>query len=147
MNDDMNAEGRAALAAEIENLRDGLLGVANTRYLDRPVFGGNQHAPLTPTTPPPAATQGDGGHRPADRAAPASQVPVNVTGDAVFGAERRARPALRGAGRARRRAARRRRRRARPAATPASVALDKGIDRVIGQLGDIGARTNRLDDA
>lgn len=29
-----------ALAAEVDQLRQGLLGFANTRYLDRPVFGG-----------------------------------------------------------------------------------------------------------
>lgn len=31
---------RAALEQEVLNLREGLLDVANTRYLDRPVFGG-----------------------------------------------------------------------------------------------------------
>ncbi|MDR7280500.1 flagellar hook-associated protein FlgL [Catenuloplanes atrovinosus] len=34
------ADARAALAAEVENLRNSLIGVANTKYLDRPVFGG-----------------------------------------------------------------------------------------------------------
>lgn len=32
--------GRAALAAEVNSLRENLLQVANTRYLNRPVFGG-----------------------------------------------------------------------------------------------------------
>jgi flagellar hook-associated protein 3 FlgL len=31
---------RAAIAAEVDNLRDTVLAAANTRYLDRPVFGG-----------------------------------------------------------------------------------------------------------
>jgi flagellar hook-associated protein 3 FlgL len=33
-------ESRAALAAEVDNLRDATLGLANATYLDRPVFGG-----------------------------------------------------------------------------------------------------------
>ncbi|GAB7041817.1 MULTISPECIES: flagellar hook-associated protein FlgL [Catenuloplanes] len=33
-------DAREALAAEVENLRKSLIGVANTKYLDRPVFGG-----------------------------------------------------------------------------------------------------------
>lgn len=33
-------EGREAIAVEIEGLRETLLGVANTKYLDRPVFAG-----------------------------------------------------------------------------------------------------------
>jgi flagellar hook-associated protein 3 FlgL len=31
---------RVALAAEVTNLRESLMGLANTRYIDRPVFGG-----------------------------------------------------------------------------------------------------------
>lgn len=31
---------RAALAEEVKNIRESLVGLANTRYLDRPVFGG-----------------------------------------------------------------------------------------------------------
>jgi flagellar hook-associated protein 3 FlgL len=31
---------RAALAAEVTNIRESLIGLANTRYIDRPVFGG-----------------------------------------------------------------------------------------------------------
>lgn len=31
---------REALAAEVDNLRESLISLANTRYLDRPVFGG-----------------------------------------------------------------------------------------------------------
>ncbi|MGQ0632582.1 MAG: flagellin N-terminal helical domain-containing protein [Sporichthyaceae bacterium] len=33
-------QAREALAAEVDQLYNGLLGLANTRYLDRPVFGG-----------------------------------------------------------------------------------------------------------
>ncbi len=35
-----SANSGEALAAEIDQLRQGLIGLANTRYLDRPVFGG-----------------------------------------------------------------------------------------------------------
>src|SRR5688572_7985996 len=31
---------RTAIAAEVSTLREALLGVANTQYLDRPIFGG-----------------------------------------------------------------------------------------------------------
>jgi flagellar hook-associated protein 3 FlgL len=33
-------ESREALAVEIDNIREGLIATANTKYLDRPVFGG-----------------------------------------------------------------------------------------------------------
>jgi flagellar hook-associated protein 3 FlgL len=33
-------DAREAIAVEIDNIRQGLIGVANTKYLDRPVFGG-----------------------------------------------------------------------------------------------------------
>jgi flagellar hook-associated protein 3 FlgL len=36
---------REALAAEIDQLRESLLGVANTKFLDRPVFGGTVAGP------------------------------------------------------------------------------------------------------
>src|SRR5687768_7956674 len=45
MNDATNAQAREAIATEIDTLREGLLGVANSRYLDRPLFGGNTNAP------------------------------------------------------------------------------------------------------
>lgn len=35
-----STDARAALAAEVDQIRQSLIGVANTRYLDRPVFGG-----------------------------------------------------------------------------------------------------------
>lgn len=36
----LSADAREAIAVELEQIRDGLVGVANTTYLDRPVFGG-----------------------------------------------------------------------------------------------------------
>ncbi|GAA1794616.1 flagellar hook-associated protein 3 [Planosporangium flavigriseum] len=35
-----SADARAALAAEVDQLRSSTMGIANTKYLDRPVFGG-----------------------------------------------------------------------------------------------------------
>jgi flagellar hook-associated protein 3 FlgL len=141
MNDTLGAEGRAALASEIDALRDGLVGVANTRYLDRPVFGGNTSAPDAFTAA--GSYAGDDGS--VVRTVGAGvQVPVNVTGEAVFGANGdpdqlfRVLDGLSATLRA--------------GGAPMHdqlrsglVSLDKGIDRVIASLGDIGARTNRLD--
>lgn len=36
----MSSDGRSALASQIRATKDGLLALANTTYLDRPVFGG-----------------------------------------------------------------------------------------------------------
>jgi flagellar hook-associated protein 3 FlgL len=36
----MSTQGREALAAEVDQLREGLIATANATYLDRPVFGG-----------------------------------------------------------------------------------------------------------
>jgi flagellar hook-associated protein 3 FlgL len=40
LNGATNAESKEALAAEIDNIRDTLLGQANAKYMNRPVFGG-----------------------------------------------------------------------------------------------------------
>ncbi|SHN41975.1 flagellin [Cryptosporangium aurantiacum] len=36
---------RAAIAAEVDQIRDAMIGLANTRYIDRPVFGGTTESP------------------------------------------------------------------------------------------------------
>lgn len=36
---------RAAMATEVDQLRDGLIGLANTQYLGRPIFAGTQDVP------------------------------------------------------------------------------------------------------
>ena len=36
----MSTQGREALAAEVDQLREGLIATANSTYLDRPIFGG-----------------------------------------------------------------------------------------------------------
>ena len=141
MNDTVNAEGRAALAAEIRSLRDGLVGVANTRYLDRPVFGGNSAAADAYSGT--GVYQGDQGEV-LRTVGSGVQVAVNVPGDAVFGADgdptqlfavldELANALEDGSATMHGRL------------TTGLAGLDKAIDRVISLLGGIGARTNRLE--
>lgn len=140
MNDTSSIEARRALAEEMDTLRDGLIGVANTRYLNRPLFGGNGNVPDAYN--PAGAYQGDDGEVKRTIAA-GTQVPVNVTGTAVFGPDTEdshmfnvlagLRDALR--------------------ADPVDHAvldeglgnLDKAIDRVVTTLGQVGARSNRVE--
>ncbi|GGM60866.1 flagellar hook-associated protein FlgL [Dactylosporangium sucinum] len=78
-----SAEAREAIALEVDNLRSSLIDLANTTYLDRPIFGG--------TTPGPAAYdasgvyQGDQGEVNRTISANAN-VRVDTSGDQVFGA-------------------------------------------------------------
>ncbi len=142
MNDTMDKGSRLAIAAEIRTLRDGLVGVANTRYLDRQVFGGNTRSDQA-YDPATGAYLGDnedvvrtveGGTR----------VTVNVPGTAVFGAAGSREQlfavldeiasALE----------------ADDATLHARldgglVNLDKGINTIITTLGQIGARFNRVE--
>jgi flagellar hook-associated protein 3 FlgL len=143
MNASNGAQGREALAAEIDQLRESLIGVANTRYLDRPVFGGNTGE---------AVAYGTAGQFIGDASAvlrtvaAGTQVEVNVTGPETFGkdgsdsqlfdvlaglsAQLRGGPV--------------------PAGGVASLddgltKLDKATDRIIAALGKIGARSNRVE--
>ena len=73
---------REAVAAELRALRENLLGVANTRYLDRPVFGG--------TTTGTQAYDSAGGYvgdaNPVQRTiADGTQIRVDVDGPTAFG--------------------------------------------------------------
>lgn len=73
---------QAALAAEVDNIRESLIGLSNTTYLDRPVFGGNiAGAQAYDGT---GAYIGDAGvvNR---TVGDSSQVRVNLTGPEVFG--------------------------------------------------------------
>ena len=138
-----NDQGRKAMATELRTLRAGLLSVANTRYLDRPIFGGNTSGPdafdrVTGTY------TGDQGR--AERTvAPGTQVVVNVPGSDVFGPDGDAAqlfavlegladaledpdPATRNA-----------------RLDGGLVNLDKAIDTIVNTLGEIGARTNRME--
>ena len=151
LDDASNAEGRAALAAEIKALRDGLVGVANTRYLDRPLFAGNK---LTPDAFDRATGQYVGETRlPSDPAAvgqvlrsvgPGTDVQVNVLGPSVFGDNGsddqlfavldEIAAALVSTDAATRHAR----------LDGGLVKLDRAVDRVVSALGEIGARANRL---
>lgn len=76
-------DARAAIAIEVKSLREAVIGLANTRYLDRPVFGGTTagNAAYDSAT---GAYVGDPGS--VDRTvASGAVVPVNVVGTDVFG--------------------------------------------------------------
>lgn len=78
----MSAQDRGALADEVDQLRAGLLNLANTTYQNRPIFGGN-------TTNATAydqngVYQGDAGGV-TRTIATGVQLAVNVTGGATFG--------------------------------------------------------------
>ena len=142
MNDTMNTEGRLATANEIRTLRDGLLAVANTRYLERPVFGGNSRN-ADAYDRGTGAFQGD--TSPVTRTVgPGTQVPVTVSGIEVFGDDGdpaqlftvlgEIADALEAGG---------------PwmhtALDGGLVNLDTAIDRMINALGQVGARYNRVE--
>jgi flagellar hook-associated protein 3 FlgL len=80
-----DANARAAMATEVDQIRDGLIATANTTYLNRPVFGG--------TTNGAAAYDSTGNYlgpavsTPVQRVVGATTaVRVDVTGPEVFGA-------------------------------------------------------------
>jgi flagellar hook-associated protein 3 FlgL len=78
-----DVQSREALAVEIDNIKESLIGYANTTYLDRPVFGG--------TTAGDTAYLADGTYV-GDKGqlnrtvGPGTTVPVTATGPTVFGA-------------------------------------------------------------
>ena len=142
MNGSVNAQGREALAVEIDGLRDGLLALANTRLLDRPVFGGNTGGTAAYSTPA-GAFVGDTGTAVRTVAA-GTQVEVNVTGPAAFGdGKEQIFEVLRGLSAQLRGAT----------DAPGGVTdlgdglskIDRATERIIGALGTIGARTNRVE--
>jgi flagellar hook-associated protein 3 FlgL len=81
-NNDATSQG--ALAAEVSSLKEAILGLANTSYLGRPVFGG--------TTSGPVAFASDGSYVGDDgsvirRIGPNSTVRVDTSGKEVFGVD------------------------------------------------------------
>ena len=144
MNATVAADGRRAVAAELRTLRESLLGVANTRYLDRPVFGGNTLGAnaFDPTT---GAFVGDDGTI-ARTIAPGSQVVVNISGTAAFGADGdpaqlfalvdRLATELESGGPT-----------MQTALDGGLVDLDRSIESMINALGQVGARYNRVEAA
>jgi flagellar hook-associated protein 3 FlgL len=140
-NDSMSAQSREAIATEIDTLREGLLGLANTRYLDRPVFGGNTSSADAYALD--GTFLGDMGAV-TRTVAPDVKVVANVNGPDVFGASgedshlftvlERISAAMRGT------------------TTDLHADLDDGlqnldvaVDRVITTLGKVGARYNRVE--
>jgi flagellar hook-associated protein 3 FlgL len=81
-NGSLSPNDREALAAHVDGLRSALLAVANTKYLQQPIFAGTAGAA---TAYNPAGTyQGNTGAV-ARTIAPGVKVTVNATGDEVFG--------------------------------------------------------------
>lgn len=75
-------EAREALALEVDNLRESMIGLANTSYLDRPIFGGSTSGATAYDKN--GVFQGDDGkiHRTISGNA---TVRVDTSGDEVFG--------------------------------------------------------------
>jgi flagellar hook-associated protein 3 FlgL len=77
-----DAQSNAALAAEMDQIRSSLVGYANTKYLDRPIFGG--------TTAGGTAYDADGGYvgdggQTSRTVAAGTKVRVDATGPEAFG--------------------------------------------------------------
>ena len=135
-------QAREAIATEIDSIRASLVGVANSRYLDRPVFGGNAGTSLAYGTG--GDYRGDGG-KVLRTVAAGTQVEVNVTGPEAFGgsgaapklfdvlagisAALRGQPATGGVG----------------DLGDGLTKLGGALDRLITTAGTIGARVNRVD--
>jgi flagellar hook-associated protein 3 FlgL len=75
-------ESREALAAELRQISESIRGVANTTYIDRPVFGGTTNEPMA--YPGGTTFNGDGGA--IIRTVGANtKVAINVDGETIFG--------------------------------------------------------------
>jgi flagellar hook-associated protein 3 FlgL len=73
---------RLALASEIEQIAEELLGIANATHLDRPLFGGYSEGPAVArdaTTPPPTYTFNGGEEQVTRRVSDTELVRVNTT--------------------------------------------------------------------
>ena len=81
----MDTNARQAIAAEVTTLRENLIGLANTTYLGRPVFGGTT-AEKQAFDPETYAYRGDGG-KVTRRIDDSTQVSVGANGPKVFGAQ------------------------------------------------------------
>jgi len=82
MNASSGPTERAAIAAELGVIRDGLMELANTRYLDRAIFAGNTGGAAYD-----AAGNFIGDNGAVERnVAPGVRVTVNLSGEQVFGA-------------------------------------------------------------
>jgi len=77
-----DAQSRAALATEIDGIKDSLIGYANTQYLGRPVFGGTTTGEVA--YDPTGAYTGDAGQT-TRTVGQNSKVRVDVNGPEAFG--------------------------------------------------------------
>jgi flagellar hook-associated protein 3 FlgL len=78
------SQSRGAIASEMRSLRDELLALANTRYIDRPVFNGT--AAGQAYNPATGAYLGNAASV-VREVSPGTTVNVNMTGETVFGAQ------------------------------------------------------------
>ncbi len=77
-----DSNARAGIAAQIDSIRQSLIGVANTQYAGRPIFAGTAGGDVAYD----AGGQYVGVSSAVERnIAPGQQIQVNVNGDAVFG--------------------------------------------------------------
>jgi len=81
-NASLSANDREAMAAQIDGLRQSLLAVANTKYLQQPIFAGTTGA--TDAYDPNGVYQGNAATT-SRTIAPGVRVTVNVPGEEVFG--------------------------------------------------------------
>jgi flagellar hook-associated protein 3 FlgL len=80
-------DARAAIAAELKQIKQSLVALANTEHLGRPLFGGTASGtPYTPTTPPaPPGLMFNGNAEPVTRTiGDGMTVQVNVSGQDAF---------------------------------------------------------------
>lgn len=132
----LTAAGREALATEIESVRDGLLGVANTSYQGRNVFAGTSDSPTAFTAGPAYAWSGTATGSVDRRISPDSTIRADADGSAVFGNGGTSVFALLD----------------QIAADVRSGAdiggrltqIDSSMNSMLGELAGVGARTNRL---
>jgi len=92
-NGSVDTDGRDAIAAEVDSLRQNIIDLANTKFLDRPIFAGTEQTNLAydatgtylgdgaPPVDPEAGPEG----RVERNVAPGVNVRVNLTGPEVFG--------------------------------------------------------------
>lgn len=85
LNASSDATARGALADEVGAIREGLLQIANTSHLGRPIFAGN--ADVTDAYASDGTYQGDAGGTVVRNIAPSVSVQVNRVGPVVFGAQ------------------------------------------------------------
>jgi flagellar hook-associated protein 3 FlgL len=134
----LDANARQAIAAEITALRDNLTGLANTTYLNRPIFGGTTAGgrAFDPTSYDYVGDSGTVTRRVDDR----TRVSVGADGSAVFGSgsssvfallDQLASDVVNN-----------------PSALSTDLsALDGRMGTVMNALTDVGARTNQLEQA